>query len=331
MNFKNLNRTNDIFIIAEIGNNHEGNFNTAVKLIREAKKSGVDAVKFQTYKTENFINKFEKKRFKKLKSFELTFEQFYKLSKIAKKNNLKFISTPLDLVSANFLEKIVDFFKIASGDNNYYELINQVLNYKKPTIISTGLTNLRDLKNLLNFVKKKNFSLSKLAFLHCVSSYPVEKQYANLLSIKFLKKELPITIGYSDHTIGIAAPLGAVTLGAKIIEKHFTLDNNFSSFRDHKLSLNPKRMKEMVSAARVIPPMLGREEKKVNKEEIKTLRLMRRSLYAKNEIMRGQKILRNDINIVRPFVHLKPEDLKILIGKKSKINTKSGYPIFRKK
>lgn len=331
MNFKNFNRANKIFIVAEIGNNHEGNFNTAVKLIQEAKKSGVDAVKFQTYKTENFINKFEKKRFKKLKSFELTFEQFYKLSKIAKKNNLKFISTPLDLISADFLKKIVDFFKIASGDNNYYELINQVLNYKKPTIISTGLTNLGDLKKLLNFVKIKKFPLSKLAFLHCVSSYPVENQYANLLSIKFLKKKLPVTIGYSDHTIGMTAALGAATLGAKIIEKHFTLDNNFSSFRDHKLSLNPKGMKKMVELVRQIPIMLGSEEKKANKEEIKTLPLMRRSLYAKNEIMKGQKIHRDDINIVRPFVHLKPEELKILIGKKSNRNIKSGYPIFRKK
>ena len=138
-NFENLKK---IFIIAEIGNNHEGNYKNAIKLIDKAKKSGVDAVKFQTFETKNFFNKSEKKRFDILKSFELKKENFKKLSIYARKKGLKFISTPLDIDSANYLSSIVDIFKISSGDNNYFELIKLCASYKKPLIISTGLINL---------------------------------------------------------------------------------------------------------------------------------------------------------------------------------------------
>jgi sialic acid synthase SpsE len=186
MNLNNLKKT---FIIAEIGNNHEGSFNVACKLIKEAKKAGVDAVKFQTYRTEDFIHIKEIKRFRKLKKFELTKEEFYKLSFLAKNNNLKFISTPFDINSAVFLNKIVDCFKVASGDNNYYQLIETILKFNKATLISTGLLNFKEVLNLYKFIKNKKFNTSKLAFLHCVSSYPVPNYEANLLSIKFLKKK----------------------------------------------------------------------------------------------------------------------------------------------
>tara|TARA_B100000886_G_scaffold90549_1_gene59750 strand:+ start:2287 stop:3282 length:996 start_codon:yes stop_codon:yes gene_type:complete len=331
MNFQEINKKNTPFIIAEIGNNHEGNFNTAVKLIYAAKNSGVDAVKFQTFKTEYYVNNLEKKRFKKLKKFELTKEQFVKLSIIAKKNKLKFISTPFDLQSANFLKKIVNIFKISSGDNNYFDLIKKVFKYGKPTIISTGLTEITDLKNIIQLAKKKKFNLKKLAMLHCVSSYPVEDKNANLKSIRFMQKRLPVTIGYSDHTLGMAASLTAVSLGAKIIEKHFTLDNNYSNFRDHKLSLNPKNMKLMVSEAKKIPNMLGKENKKPNKTELKTLNQMRRSIYAKKDLKKGDILLVDDLKIVRPFVYLKPNDIEKILGKKIKKNVKSGYPINLKK
>ena len=327
MNFYNLNKKKFPFVIAEIGNNHEGNFDTAVKLINAAKIADVDAVKFQTFKTENFINKNEKKRFKKLKKFELSYEEFYKLSKIAKKKNLKFISTPLDKESAFFLKSIVNIFKISSGDNNYYDLIEQVLSYKKPTIISTGMMNIKDIKDLITIARKKKFSLSKLAMLHCVSSYPVQNQHANLLSIKYMIEKLPVTVGYSDHTIGTIAPICAAILGAKILEKHFTLDNNFSSFRDHKLSLNPNDMKTMVNQIKKVDSLMGKKEKKPNFLELKTESEMRRSLYAKSNIRKGQKISVNDINVVRPFVHLSPNDLKKIVGKKFIKNFKSGSPI----
>jgi sialic acid synthase SpsE len=323
----NLNKLKKTFIIAEIGNNHEGSFNVACKLIKEAKNAGVDAVKFQTFKTEDFISPHERKRFKKLKKFELSYEDFEKLSVIAKKNDLKFISTPLDINSAIFLNNIVDCFKIASGDNNYYDLIKTVLNFDKPTFISTGLLHFTEVKNLVEFIKKIGFNFSRLSLFHCVSDYPVSYEEANLLSIKFLKKKLPLTIGYSDHTIGKEASVIAVSLGAKIIEKHFTLSNNFSKFRDHQISLNPIDMKQLVSSIRKTELMLGLEEKKIQKSEFKNLDLTRRSIYSANNFNKNSIIKKNMIKILRPANIYKPNDLKKILNKK--IKRKIGtYKVF---
>jgi sialic acid synthase SpsE len=314
----NLNKLEKTFIIAEIGNNHEGSFDIACKLIEEAKNADVDAVKFQTFRTEDFISIQDKKRFKKFKKFELSYEDFVKLSVLAKKKDLKFISTPLDIKSAIFLNNIVDYFKIASGDNNYYDLINTVLNFGKPTFISTGLLDFIEIKNLLKFIKKTGFNFSKLSLFHCVSDYPVSDEEANLLSIKFLKEKLPVTIGYSDHTISKEASLLAVTMGAKIIEKHFTLSNNFSKFRDHKISLNPKDMRQLVCSIRKAELMLGKEIKKIQPSESKNLHLMRRSIYAKNFYNKNSIIKSNMIKILRPSNIYKPNDVKKILNKKIK-------------
>jgi sialic acid synthase SpsE len=320
MNLNNLKKT---FIIAEIGNNHEGSFNVACKLIKEAKKAGVDAVKFQTYRTEDFIHIKEIKRFRKLKKFELTKEEFYKLSCLAKNNNLKFISTPFDINSAVFLNKIVDCFKVASGDNNYYQLIETILKFNKTTLISTGLLNFKEVLNLYKFIKNEKFNTSKLAFLHCVSSYPVPNYEANLLSIKFLKKKIPLEIGYSDHTIGVNASLAAFVLGSKIIEKHFTLDNNYSKFRDHKISLDPAHMKYLVDSIRSIEKMMGKENKIVQPSEKKNFFSMRRSIYSSSKIKKNSKIFKNTLSILRPRGSLNPVDLNKIIGKTAKINIDS--------
>ena len=314
----NLNKLKKTFIIAEIGNNHEGSFNVACKLIKEAKKAGVDAVKFQTFKTEDFINPHDKKRFRKLKKFELSYEDFEKLSIIAKKNELKFISTPLDIKSAIFLNNIVDCFKIASGDNNYYDLIETILDFNKPTFISTGLLDFIEIKSLVKFIKKIKFNFSRLSLFHCVSDYPVSYDDANLLSIKYLKEKLPLTIGYSDHTIGREASIVAVSLGAKIIEKHFTLSNNFSKFRDHQISLNPLDMKQLVSSIRKTELMLGLEEKRIQNSEFKNLDLIRRSIYSANNFNKNSIIKKNMIKILRPANIYEPNDLKKILNKKIK-------------
>jgi N,N'-diacetyllegionaminate synthase len=325
MNLKKLNKT---FIIAEIGNNHEGSFNVACKLIKEAKKAGVDAVKLQTFEAKNYVNQNDFERFKRLKKFELTKEEFYKLSLLAKNNNLKFISTPFDINSAIFLNKIVDCFKISSGDNNYYQLIEQVLKFKKNTIISTGLLNLKETINLYKFIKLLKFNNSKIAFLHCVSSYPTKDKEANLLSISFLKKKFPFTIGYSDHTLGIHAAIAATVIGAKIIEKHFTLDNNYSKFRDHQLSLNPDNMKHLVDSIRSVEYMMGKEQKIIQLSEKKNLSSMRRSLYLSKNINKNSKIKAQDVSIVRPFVSLEPLDFNKVVGKTAKVDLDINMPFF---
>lgn len=320
-NFENLKKT---FIIAEIGNNHEGNYKNAIKLIDKAKESGVDAVKFQTFETKNFVNKSEKKRFDILKSFELKKDDFKKLSIYTRKKGLKFISTPLDIYSAKYLSSIVDIFKISSGDNNYFELIKLCASYKKPLIISTGLINLSEIKKILNILKKLNFPLKKLSFLHCVSDYPVQYNEANLLSIKLLKDKLPVTIGYSDHVIGDESCIVAASFGAKIIEKHFTLKNNFSNFRDHQLSLNPDDMKKMVIKIRKVESMLGSYKKVISKRESKNFKLMRRSLYFTQDLQQGTILKKKHLKIVRPFKNFKPEDIKKFLGKKLKKNVKDS-------
>ena len=321
MNLNNLKKT---FIIAEIGNNHEGSFNVACKLIKEAKKAGADAVKFQTFSTEYLVNKSEKERFSKLKKFELSKKEFVKLAKYSKKTKLKFVSTPFDLESAKFLSKIVDVFKISSGDNNFFELIDQCAFYKKPLIISTGLIDYVFVKKIFNHLKKNKFPLKKLAFLHCVSDYPVKISEANLLSIKFLLDKFKVTIGYSDHVEGSESCYAAVTLGSKILEKHFTLDNNYSSFRDHKLSLNPKSMKNMILSCRKIEIMLGDYKKKISSQERKNIKKIRRSIYFKSNISKNTRLEMKHLKIVRPFKILKPNNLKYVIGKRLKKNVKDS-------
>ena len=312
-NFKKLKKT---FFIAEIGNNHEGNFKNAIRLIDQAKNSGADAVKFQTFDTNLFINKLEKKKFKKLKKFELTKKQFKKLSIYSKKKKLKFISTPLDLESAKFLSNIVDVFKISSGDNNFYELIEFCAKFKKPMIISTGMVGIEEIKKIIYFLKKIKFPINKLAILHCVSDYPVKDYEANLLSIKFLNDKLKVTIGYSDHTVGEEACLAAIGFGAKIIEKHFTLDNKFSNFRDHLLSLDPKDMKKTILSVRRIELMIGNYNKKISKSEKQNLNLMRRSLYFNQNLEKNTILEKKHIKIVRPFKNLKPNNLSKVLGRK---------------
>lgn len=318
-------KKNKTYIIAEIGNNHEGSFKNSVKLIEQAAIAGVNAVKFQTFKVESFLNNLEKKNFKKYKNFQLTFNEFEKLSYIAKKKGLEFISTPLDVKSAEFLAKIVDRFKISSGDNKFYELIDKIISFKKKTIISTGLLNFREIKNLINLIKKKNFSLGNLTLLHCVSAYPVPDNETNLNSITFLKKKFKnIKIGYSDHTIGFEAGLASVAFGADVIEKHFTLDNNFSNFRDHKLSLNPNSMKSFVNSVRRLEKMIGKEEKIVQKSEFKNFKYMRRSLYATQDIDKNTKISSKHIKIVRPYADLGIIKTGLILGKKLKKEIKKG-------
>ena len=320
---------NKVFVVAEIGNNHEGSYSLAKKLISEAHKSGVSAVKFQTFNTENYVNSKDKKRYERLKKFELSKDEFLKLFQFTKKKKLKFISTPFDIDSAIFLGSFVDYFKISSGDNNYYELIEKVLSFKKPTIISTGLLSYKEINKLINFVKKNKFPLKKLILLHCVSAYPVDDLEANLKSIEFLKKKLSVKIGYSDHTLGNVAPIMAVAFGAEMIEKHFTLDKNFSNFRDHSISADPKEMKQIVKDVNRANFMKGIFNKKISRTEKQNKNSMRRSIYAKKDLKKKQIIEYNDIKIVRPFTKLAENNLSKILKKKLKRKKKKKNKLIK--
>ncbi len=308
------------FIVAEIGNNHEGNFEVAKKLTLEAAKCGVDAVKFQTFIPELYVNGVDKKRIKQLKKFALSNEQFYKLSQIAKKNKLKFISTPFDLKSAIFLNSIVDYFKISSGDNKYFELISKVIKFNKKTIISTGLLDLSELRNLYNFLKKIRLNSDQVSLLHCVASYPASFKNINLERISFIKENFDVEPGFSDHTTGLSSPILAYFYGAKIIEKHFTLNNNFSKFRDHKISLNPKDMTNLVKFFKDFQDMSFPLQKTISKEEKKNLFSMRRSFYFNKDLKKGHKIKLDDLKYVRPSNKNGIQNLREILNKKIKKN-----------
>lgn len=329
MKFQNINTSKKIFIVAEIGNNHEGSFELAKKMILEASKAGVDGVKFQTFLPEYYISNDDINRIELLKKFQLSYDQFEKLSIIAKEKGLIFFSTPFDIESAKFLNKIQPIFKISSGDNNFYPLIELVANYNKPIILSTGACNLKDIKitysKISKIWKKKNKSLNQLAFLHCISSYPAPLDQTNLFSIAYLKKIFPkIVIGYSDHTLGIEAAVLSAGVGARIIEKHFTLDKNLSDFRDHQLSADPKEMSLLVKKVREAEKMLGSEEFKIQKSEKEMSYAGRRSIAVNRNLLKGSIISISDLIWLRPNKGFPPGSEREVIGKILNKNISKG-------
>ena len=327
MSIQKFNPKKKVFIIAEVGNNHEGNFNNAKRLIKEAANAGVDAVKFQTFITDKFVS-IDHPSYQRLKKFQFSHQQFLKLKKLSHELKLNFISTPLDLVSGIFLKKNCKIIKIASGDNNFYDLIKIFLDYKKQLIISTGMMDIVDINKLIKFIVKKKgkkFLKNNLSLLHCVSSYPADDKTLNLMSIKFLADQFKeINIGYSDHSIGCEACVAAVALGAKIIEKHFTLNNNFSNFRDHKLSLNPKDMAKMVKMIRKVESQIGRYEKKIRNNEKKLISPTRRSMIARSSIKKKEILTFQNTSFLRPQHEESKLVNEVLDKKKSRTNLKSG-------
>ena len=333
MTISKFNPKKKVFIIAEIGNNHEGNFITAKKLIKAAANTGVDAVKFQTFITDDFVST-NYPSYERLKKFEFTHKQFLELKKFTNKQKLNFISTPLDFLSANFLRKNCKIIKIASGDNNFYDLINIFLDFKKQLIISTGMMNDTNVEQLIKFILKKKgykFLNNNLSLLHCVSSYPAEDKSLNLMSIKYLaNKYKDINIGYSDHSVGWDACITAVALGARVVEKHFTLSNNFSNFRDHKLSLNPVDMRIMVKKIRKVEIQLGKYEKLIKKNETKLISISRRSMIAKKLIDKNERMTFYNTSFLRPQHKGSGIKNEILYKKRTKKIVKPGELIKNK-
>jgi N,N'-diacetyllegionaminate synthase len=318
-----------ILLIAEIGVNHDGKISKALKLIDKAKTSGADAVKFQTFKAENLSTKKTSKtkyqikftgkkdsHFEMLKKLELTDNEFIKIKLYCKKKKIIFISTPYDSKSAKFLNSInVRIFKIASADISDYLLNNTVSIFNKPTIISTGTSSNIEIKRILKVYKNK----SKIALLHCVSNYPSTLKSLNLRCIPAMAKKYKIPVGFSDHTKSLVSGAIAVALGAKIIEKHFTL-NCKDKGPDHYTSLNPKEFKEYTQSIRDTEKMLGTKDKKLQKEEIDMKQVSRKSLYYARKLKKGVKISANDFLNLRPGTGINSFEIRNLVNKKLKKN-----------
>lgn len=309
-------------VVAEIGNNHEGRFDVAERLVREAANAGVDAVKFQTFKTHLFTAPVDPARIARLEGFELGYERFAELGRLARSLGIGFFSTPLDLESARFLAPRVDAFKIASGDNDFVQLLDFACESGKPVIVSTGMTDLAGVATIEERVGRSwarhGVEGAELALLHCVSAYPVPVEQANVAAVATLRARFPRAIvGYSDHTTGLDACLLAVALGARIVEKHFTLDKHFSDFRDHQLSADPAEMRELVRRVAEASSLLGDGAKRVMPCEAPVAAVARRSVSAARDLAAGHVLSADDLVCLRPAGGIEPERLGSLVGKTS--------------
>lgn len=307
----------EIVVIAEVGNNHEGDFSLAREMIGLAASAGANAIKFQTIIPEHLVSANDHKRIEQLGKFQFSFDQFTQLSEVARNENIIFLSTPFDLEGARFLDSIVPAFKVSSGDNTFYPLLDFLARTGKPIIMSTGIADfdaIRQSKEYIENIWESEGICGDLALLHCTSSYPAPPGEAHLLFIRKLK-ELAATVGYSDHTLGIEAAVLAVALGARIIEKHFTIDKNHSDFRDHQLSADPEEFAAMVRRIRDAHRMLGDADKSTRDGEIKTSLAMRRSIVASHDLKEGQCLSLEDVTWVRPGGGIPPGGEKDLIGK----------------
>lgn len=341
-----------INIIAEIGVNHNGNINLAKKLIKSAKKCGADFVKFQNWKAEDLVTekaemanyqiKNTKKNIKQLdllKPLELSKKNYYEIENFAKKNKIKFLSSPFDEKSFEFLANKINskIIKIPSGEINNYLMLSKVRLNKHKILLSTGMSTLKEITNTLNFIakrkiyhfkngkvrinnkKKIKYLRKKICVLHCVTDYPVNEKFANLKAIKTLSNSFQLPVGYSDHTLGTCAPLIAASLGSVFIEKHITLDKSFTG-PDHKASLIPSEFKKMVQMIRSFEKMFGNGIKKPQKCEIRNIKVAKKSIVAKKKIKKGELFTINNITVKRPAGGKNPSHFFKILGKTAKKN-----------
>ena len=328
---------NNVFIIAEAGVNHNGDVNLAMKLIEAAKETGADCVKFQTWITEELMtedaikadyqikNDGSSSQFEMAKRLELSYENFALLKQHAEKVGILFLSTPDEVKSLNFLvdELNLPLIKVGSGEINNILFLKQIAKKKLPVILSTGMSFLAD-------VEKAYYTLiengaQNVSLLHCTSEYPAPYDSVNLKAMQTLQQVFQTTIGYSDHTQGIEISIAAVALGARIIEKHFTLDKSLPG-PDHKASLDPVEFKQMVKCIRNVEKAIGNGIKKPNASELATKKIVGKGLYTKHKMTKGTVITENDLVGKRPETDLSIADANLIIGKKIKNDLNKGEP-----
>ncbi len=319
-----------VFIIAEIGLNHNGSIKRAKELILKAKESGVDAVKFQKrdlkslYKADiledpNKDSQSTAYLFDIFKRFEFSEKEFIELKRYCDKLDIIFFATPFDIKSAKFLEKIdVPFYKISSSDLTNIPLIELIVSNKKPIILSTGMSQVAEIDFTVNYLKKRR---AKFALLHCVSAYPAAFKDINLSMLKFLKKRYKVTVGYSGHERGYIAPLAAVALGAKIIEKHFTLDRSMEG-PDHNISLTPEGLIKLVDRIRAVEEIIGDGKKIITRGEALSREVFAKSLIARKNIKKGTVITYDLVDVKSPGKGLTPQMIEQLIGRPAVRNIK---------
>jgi N,N'-diacetyllegionaminate synthase len=319
---RKIGKGNPVFIIAEAGINHNGNIELAKEMVDEAAKCGVDAIKIQTLLPEElFSKKLNSEVFDYCQSLSFNKKQHIELKKRAEKNNIQFLSTPVGTKTAKLLHEIkVNSFKIASGEINNLELITQIANYRKPIIVSTGMSTLSE---ILTTVERIQENECPFAILHCISCYPTKIQDANLSTITYFQNIFNVPVGYSDHTLGNDACLTAVALGSNILEKHFTLDKNMEG-PDQKISGDVAEFKELVKKTRNIEKSLGIPRAKPYPQEIKFKKMMRVSIGTSKYIKSGTKITKSMLTYFRPGDGISPTMIDQIIGLKANQDVEKG-------
>ncbi|EOX1604684.1 N-acetylneuraminate synthase [Campylobacter upsaliensis] len=317
-----------VLIIAEAGVNHNGDINLAKKLIEQAAKAGADVVKFQTFKANSCVSVSAKKakyqlettakeesQLEMIKKLELSYESHFELMKHCKKHGIAFLSTPFDLESVEFLRGLdLPYFKIPSGEITNLPYLKAVAKCKKKVLLSTGMANLGEIEVALTILRKNG--TRNITLLHCNTEYPTPFEDVNLNALKTLKEAFKLEVGYSDHTEGIVASLGAVALGAVVIEKHFTLDKTMEG-PDHRASLEFEELRALCKGIRELEKALGSGIKKASKSEAKNKIIARKSLVAKREIQKGEKFSIENLTTKRPGSGISAMRYEEYLGKRA--------------
>lgn len=317
-----------VYIIAEAGVNHNGDFELAKKMIEVAKESGVDAIKFQTYQAEKLVTVKSKKaeyqqkntvntesQLEMLKKLQLSHNEFAELKNYCKTIGIEFLSAPFDLESIDFLYQLeIGRWKIPSGEITNLPYLIKVAKTQLPVILSTGMATLQEVAEAVDVLKK--YGSTEIALLHCTTEYPAPFDEINLKAMLTMREEFKLPIGYSDHTMGIEIPIAAAAMGASIIEKHFTLDRAMDG-PDHKASLEPDQLKAMVKAIRHVEAAFGDGIKQPVHSEINNISIARKSIVASKRISKGELFTENNLTAKRPGDGISPMRWFEVLGKKA--------------
>lgn len=317
---------NRVFIIAEAGVNHNGDINLAYRLVDEAANAGADAVKFQTFITDKGISKHaikadyqqragdtDKYQLEMIKRLELSFEDFIKIKQYCDAKKILFLSTPFDFDSIEFLNNLgMQIFKIPSGEINNLPYLRKVGEYGKKIILSTGMATLGEIETALGVLRQSG--TSDIIVLHCTTEYPTPMEEVNINAMLTIRDAFKVKVGYSDHTLGIEVPIAAVALGAQVIEKHFTLDKNMEG-PDHRASLEPEELNELVKCIRNIERAMGEGIKRPSNSELKNKDIVRKSIVAGCDIKEGQELTTLNLAVKRPGNGISPMRWDEVVGK----------------
>lgn len=325
--------TNHTLIIAEAGVNHNGSIDMAKQLVLKAKDAGVDYIKFQTFKASKLVTKAAKQaeyqqknigkegdsQYQMLKKLELSPEEHQILIDYCNELGIKFFSTAFDFDSMDYLHSLnLGLWKIPSGEVTNYPFIKRIAAFNEPTILSTGMCDMEDVRAAVDALYRNGLSKENLILLHCNTEYPTPFEDVNLKAMDALRKEFGVEVGYSDHTKGIEVPIAAVALGATVIEKHFTLDRTLPG-PDHKASLEPDELKAMVSAIRNIEQAVGGDgTKHVSESERKNIAIARKSIVAAKDIKAGEVFTEQNLTVKRPGSGISPMRWEEVLGMKAK-------------